>query len=50
MSKKMFIRQAGNTLLNTPLLNKGSAFTLEERNNFNLMDYYQLLLKPLMSK
>ncbi|RBM51636.1 NAD-dependent malic enzyme [Vibrio tarriae] len=37
MSKKMFIRQAGNTLLNTPLLNKGSAFTLEERKNFNLM-------------
>lgn len=37
MSKKMFIRQAGNTLLNTPLLNKGSAFTLEERKNFNLI-------------
>ncbi|WP_170886542.1 MULTISPECIES: hypothetical protein [unclassified Vibrio] len=37
MSKKMFIRQAGNTLLNTPLLNKGSASTLEERKNFNLI-------------
>ncbi|MFG0885664.1 NAD-dependent malic enzyme [Vibrio sp. CJQ_6] len=37
MAKKMFIRQAGNTLLNTPLLNKGSAFTLEERKSFNLM-------------
>ncbi len=36
MLKKMFIRHAGNTLLNTPLLNKGSAFTLEERKNFNL--------------
>ncbi|WP_165313583.1 NAD-dependent malic enzyme [Vibrio ziniensis] len=36
MSKKMFVRQAGNILLNTPLLNKGSAFSLEERKNFNL--------------
>ncbi|MFV0450071.1 MAG: hypothetical protein ACK5MF_16700 [Vibrio sp.] len=36
MNKKMFIRQAGNTLLNTPLLNKGSAFSVEERRNFNL--------------
>ncbi|WP_027695127.1 NAD-dependent malic enzyme [Vibrio litoralis] len=33
---RLFIRQAGNTLLNTPLLNKGSAFTLTERRNFNL--------------
>lgn len=37
MKKKMFIRQAGNTLLNTPLLNKGSAFSLKERKNFNLL-------------
>lgn len=36
MQKKMFIRQAGHTLLNTPLLNKGSAFSSEERKNFNL--------------
>ncbi|MGR2704090.1 NAD-dependent malic enzyme [Vibrio campbellii] len=36
MLKKLFIRQAGNTLLNTPLLNKGSAFSLEERKSFNL--------------
>ncbi len=36
MLEKMFIRQAGNTLLNTPLLNKGSAFSLEERKSFNL--------------
>lgn len=37
MLEKMFIRQAGNTLLNTPLLNKGSAFSLEERKSFNLI-------------
>lgn len=37
MSKTVFIRQAGNTLLNTPLLNKGSAFSVEERKNFNLI-------------
>ncbi len=36
MPKKMFVRQAGNTLLNTPLLNKGSAFSSEERKSFNL--------------
>ena len=37
MTKTLFIRQAGNTLLNTPLLNKGSAFSIAERRNFNLM-------------
>lgn len=36
-NNKRFIRQAGNTLLNTPILNKGSAFTEEERKTFNLL-------------
>jgi len=32
----LYIPYAGPNLLETPLLNKGSAFTLEERNAFNL--------------
>jgi malate dehydrogenase (oxaloacetate-decarboxylating) len=39
MSKKrpLYIPYAGPTLLETPLLNKGSAFTERERQQFNLM-------------
>ena len=33
----LYISYAGPTLLETPLLNKGSAFTEEERGSFNLM-------------
>lgn len=33
----LYISYAGPSLLETPLLNKGSAFTAEERKNFNLM-------------
>ncbi|NVP00652.1 NAD-dependent malic enzyme, partial [Photobacterium damselae subsp. damselae] len=47
MRNKMFIRQAGNTLLNTPLLNKGSAFTLEERNNFNLTGLLPAIIESI---
>ena len=38
MSQKrpLYIRYAGPVLLETPLLNKGSAFTLNERRAFNL--------------
>ncbi|UJF17437.1 NAD-dependent malic enzyme [Vibrio sp. SS-MA-C1-2] len=32
-----YIRQAGNTLLHTPLLNKGNAFSASERKQFNLI-------------
>lgn len=32
----LYIPYAGFTLLELPLLNKGSAFTEEERSNFNL--------------
>ncbi|MDB9693442.1 NAD-dependent malic enzyme, partial [Acinetobacter nosocomialis] len=32
----LYIPYAGYTLLELPLLNKGSAFTQEERSNFNL--------------
>src|SRR5574343_1348146 len=32
----LYIPYAGYTLLELPLLNKGSAFTQEERTNFNL--------------
>lgn len=34
--KPLYIQYAGPMLLETPLLNKGSAFTKEERNSFNL--------------
>ncbi|ALH94650.1 NAD-dependent malic enzyme [Acinetobacter equi] len=34
--KPLYIPYAGNTLLELPLLNKGSAFTEEERSHFNL--------------
>ena len=34
--RPLYIPYAGNTLLELPLLNKGSAFTAEERKNFNL--------------
>lgn len=33
----LYISYSGPSLLETPLLNKGSAFTAEERKNFNLM-------------
>ncbi|WP_448566973.1 NAD-dependent malic enzyme [Thalassotalea ganghwensis] len=35
--RPLYIPYAGPTLLETPLLNKGSAFTAEERKHFNLM-------------
>ncbi len=34
--RPLYIRYAGPVLLETPLLNKGSAFTLDERRAFNL--------------
>ena len=34
--RPLYIPYAGPTLLETPLLNKGSAFTKQERSNFNL--------------
>ena len=34
--RPLYISYAGPSLLETPLLNKGSAFTKEERSNFNL--------------
>ena len=33
----LYIPHAGPSLLETPLLNKGSAFTEKERKNFNLL-------------
>lgn len=35
--RPLYIPYAGHTLLELPLLNKGSAFTLEERREFNLI-------------
>ncbi len=34
--RPLYIPYAGPALLETPLLNKGSAFTSEERSSFNL--------------
>ena len=34
--KPLYITYAGNTLLELPLLNKGSAFSEQERSQFNL--------------
>ena len=36
-SKPLYISYAGPSLLETPLLNKGSAFSERERRNFNLL-------------
>lgn len=36
-SRPLYIALSGPSLLENPLLNKGSAFTREERSNFNLM-------------
>ena len=36
-SKPIYISYAGPSLLDTPLLNKGSAFSAKERRNFNLI-------------
>ncbi len=34
---KRYIEHSGNRLLNTPILNKGNAFSMEERQQFNLL-------------
>ena len=36
IKQPLYIPYAGNTLLELPLLNKGSAFTAQERSKFNL--------------
>lgn len=46
----LYIPYAGFTLLELPLLNKGSAFTEEERSNFNLHGLLPILLKLLKSR
>ena len=35
IKQPLYIPYAGNTLLELPLLNKGSAFTEQERSKFN---------------
>ncbi|GAL31165.1 NAD-dependent malic enzyme [Vibrio variabilis] len=48
--RPLYIPYAGPALLSTPLLNKGSAFTSEERMSFNLEVFFQKRQRPFKSK
>lgn len=46
----LYVPFTGKLLLESPLLNKGSSFTQQERNDFNLNGLLPALSKILMSK
>ena len=48
--RPLYIPYAGTTLLDLPLLNKGSAFTAEERQVLIYMVYYHMPLKVLKNR
>ena len=48
--RSLYIPYAGPVLLEFPLLNKGSAFSMEERRNFNLLGLLPEVVETIDSK
>lgn len=48
--RSLYIPYAGPVLLEFPLLNKGSAFSMEERRNFNLLGLLPEVVETIKNK